>query len=80
MREPAVQRSPFRENTPKTVASIAASRSASSNTTAGDLPPSSMDRPFRCGAALAKMIWPVRDSPVKEISGTSGCFTSGSPA
>ncbi len=26
---------------------------------------------------LPKMIWPVRDSPVKEMSGTSGCLTSG---
>ena len=26
------------------------------------------------------MSWPVRLSPVKEISGTSGCFTSASPA
>ena len=80
MREPAVQRSPLRENTPKTVALIAASRSASSKTTAGDLPPSSMDRPLRYGAALPKMIWPVRDSPVKEIRGTSGCLTRESPA
>lgn len=35
---------------------------------------------MRCGAALAKMICPVRLSPVNEISGTSGCFTSASPA
>ena len=52
MRDPAVQRSPLREKTPKMVASMAASRSASAKTTAGDLPPSSMDRPFRYGAAL----------------------------
>lgn len=26
------------------------------------------------------MIWPVRDSPVKEMSGTSGCLTSASLA
>ena len=51
-RLPAVQRSPLSENTPKIVASIAASRSASAKTTAGDLPPSSIDRPFRYGAAL----------------------------
>ena len=70
--EPAVQRSPLSENTPKIVASTAASRSASAKTTAGDLPPSSIDRPLRNGAALPKMIWPVRLSPVKEMSGTSG--------
>jgi acyl-CoA reductase-like NAD-dependent aldehyde dehydrogenase len=43
MRDPAVQRSPLRENTPKIVASIAASRSASAKTIAGLLPPSSID-------------------------------------
>ena len=80
MRLPAVQRSPLREKTPKIVASIAASRSASAKTTAGDLPPSSIDRPFRYGAALAKMSCPVRLSPVNEMSGTSGCLTSASPA
>lgn len=60
--------------------SIAASRSASANTTHGDLPPSSMDRPLRFSAALRKIVWPVVVSPVKEISGTSGCFTNASPA
>ena len=75
-----MHRSPLSENTPKIVASIAASRSASAKTTAGDLPPSSIDRPFRCGAAFAKMSCPVRLSPVNEISGTSGCLTSASPA
>jgi hypothetical protein len=80
MREPAVQRSPFSEKTPKMVASIAASRSASAKTIAGLLPPSSIDRPLRNGAALPKMSWPVRLSPVNEMSGTSGCFTSASPA
>ena len=80
MREPAVQRSPLSEKTPKIVASIAASRSASANTTAGDLPPSSIERPLRNGAALPKISWPVRLSPVNEMSGTSGCFTRASPA
>ena len=47
-----MQRSPLSENTPNRVASIAASRSASAKTTAGDLPPSSIDRPLRNGAAL----------------------------
>ena len=75
-----MHRSPLSENTPKIVASIAASRSASAKTTAGDLPPSSIERPFRCGAAFAKMSCPVRLSPVNEISGTSGCLTSASPA
>ena len=80
MRLPAVHRSPLRENTPKIVASMAASRSASANTIAGLLPPSSIDRPLRNGAALPKISCPVLLSPVNEISGTSGCFTSASPA
>src|SRR5690625_357443 len=80
MREEAVQRSPLRENTPNRVESSAASRSASANTTAGDLPPSSIDRPFRVGAALAKIDSPVVVSPVKEIKSTPGCLTSASPA
>ena len=80
MRLPAVQRSPLSENTPNSVESSAASRSASANTTAGDLPPSSIDIAFRPGAQFAKMISPVRLSPVNEISWTSGCLTSASPA
>ena len=75
-----MQRSPFSENTPKIVASIAASRSASANTIAGLLPPSSIERPLRNGAALPKISCPVRLSPVKLMSGTSGCFTRASPA
>src|SRR5690625_2158117 len=80
MREPAVQRSPLSEKTPKIVALTAASRSASAKTTAGDLPPSSIDRPLSHGAALAKIVWPVFDSPVKEVSGTSGGLTRESQA
>ena len=75
-----MQRSPLREKTPNRAESIAASRSASANTTHGDLPPSSMDRPLRLAAALRKIVWPVVVSPVKEISGTSGCLTRASPA
>ena len=72
MRLPAVQRSPFSENTPNSVESIAASRSASAKTTAGDLPPSSIESPLRNGAALPKISCPVLLSPVNEMSGTSG--------
>ena len=79
--DPAVQRSPLSEKTPKSVESIAASRSASANTTRGDLPPSSIDRPLRYGGGVARRsVCPVRLSPVKEISGTSGCLTRASPA
>jgi hypothetical protein len=55
-----VQRSPLSENTPNSVESIAASRSASANTTAGDLPPSSIDIALRCSAQLPKITCPVR--------------------
>ena len=75
-----MQRSPLSEKTPKRAESIAASRSASAKTTQGDLPPSSIERPLRFAAALRKIVWPVVVSPVKEISGTSGCLTSASPA
>ena len=75
-----MHRSPFSEKTPNSVESIAASRSASANTTAGDLPPSSIESPLSIGAALAKISWPVLLSPVNEISGTPGCLTSASPA
>ena len=74
-REPAVQRSPLRENTPNTTESRAASRSASANTTAGDLPPSSIEMVFRCSADERMMCRPVSVEPVKEISGTSGWST-----
>lgn len=39
-----------------------------------------MDRPLRKGAALPKISFPVELSPVNEMRGTSGCFTSASPA
>ena len=50
-----MQRSPLSEKTPNSAESIAASRSASANTTHGDLPPSSIDRPLRLAAALRKI-------------------------
>ncbi len=77
MRLPAVQRSPFSENTPNSVESIAASRSASAKTTAGDLPPSSIESPLRNGAALPKISCPVLLSPVNEMSGHIGMLDEG---
>ena len=71
-REPAVQRSPLSENTPNSALSRAASTSASANTMHGDLPPSSIDRPFRWSAAERMMILPVVVSPVNEITGHVG--------
>ena len=75
-----MHRSPFSENTPNRALSVAASRSASANTMQGDLPPSSIDRPLRPGAAAAMMTCPVDVSPVNEIRGTSGCVTRAAPA
>ncbi len=60
--------------------STSLSRSASSNTTTGALPPSSRCTRFTFDVpAFAAMILPVAVSPVTETSRTSGCFTSWSP-
>ena len=78
MREPAVQRSPLLEKIMNSAASSARSRSASSKTTKGDLPPSSMLNFFR--PACLTMRLPVAVQPVNEMARTSGWRTSGSPA
>ncbi len=78
MREPAVQRSPLIEKMVKRAASSARERSASSNTSTGDLPPSSRDSFFR--PAVCEMCVPVAVPPVKETVRTSGCLTRASPA
>ena len=75
-----MHRSPFSENTPNRALSTAWSRSASAKMTHGDLPPSSMDRPLRWGAAAAMIACPVVVSPVNEMRGTPGCATSAAPA
>ncbi len=80
IREPAVHRSPLSEYTPNSAPSTAAPRSASAKTTHGDLPPSSIDRPLSPSAAVRMMVRPVAVSPVKEISGTSGCPARAAPA
>ncbi len=78
MREPAVQRSPLFEKIMNTAASIARSQSASSNTTNGLLPPSSIENFL--SPATCTMRLPVAVLPVNEIARTSGCLTSASPA
>ena len=50
----------------------AASKSASANTRAAFLPPSSKDSAFTESAALLMMAAPVADSPVKAMALTSG--------
>ena len=79
-REPAVQRCPFIVKICASAASTARSRSASSKTTTGDLPPSSTDERFSVGAPAAITSPPVVVSPVKLIRSTPGCAESGAPA
>ena len=77
MREPAVQRSPLLEKIMNSAASSARSKSASSNTMNGLLPPSSMLNFF--SPADCTMRLPVAVEPVKEMARTSGWAHSGSP-
>ena len=78
-REPAQHTCPWFSQMPSTRPSTALSRSASSNTTNGDLPPSSSDN-FLCESAVARRIArPTSVEPVKAILSTSGCTTSAAP-
>jgi hypothetical protein len=61
---------------PKTapvLAEAAVSRSASANTTAADLPPSSRVSRFIVPAEARMIVWPVWVEPVKLILPTPGC-------
>src|SRR4051794_24734346 len=64
----------------KTTASSARSRSASSNTITGFLPPSSKCTRFKVGAPCAMMAEPVALSPTKPIALMAGCSVSALPA
>ena len=64
---------------PKSVLSTAASRSASSATITGLLPPSSNVTRFRSRAATSIMCFPVSLSPVKDTFLTLGFLRSSSP-
>ena len=46
----------------------------------GSFPPSSRDTFLRFSAANLAIFLPVATDPVKVTTGTSGCFTIGSPA
>ena len=61
-------------------ASTHSSGSASSNTTTGDLPPSSIEERFSVGAPAAMIVSPVVVSPVKQIRLTPGWRDSAAPA
>src|SRR3954454_16906189 len=63
-----------------TTASSARSRSASSNTITGFLPPSSKCTRFKVGAPCAMIAEPVALSPTKPIALTDGCSVSAMPA
>src|SRR6266566_209308 len=63
-----------------TTASSARSRSASSNTITGFLPPSSKCTRFSVGAPCAMIAEPVELSPTKPISLIAGCWVSALPA
>ena len=78
IRLPAVQRSPLLLKIMNSAASRARSMSASSKTTNGLLPPSSMLNFFNPAAWTMRL--PVTVEPVKEIAATSGWRQRGSPA
>src|SRR5258706_5784820 len=63
-----------------TTASSARSRSASSNTITGFLPPSSKCTRFRLGAPCAMIAEPVALSPTKPIALIAGCSVNALPA
>src|SRR4051812_4725562 len=63
-----------------TTASSARSRSASSNTMTGFLPPSSKCTRFNVGAPCAMIAEPVALSPTKPIALMAGCSVSARPA
>ena len=78
-REPAIQVWPVAAKIPDTAPLTASSRSQSSNTILGDLPPSSKDTFLKDLAASSLTRAPVTLPPVKATLATFGCVTSGSP-
>ena len=70
---------PEAPNTPATAPFTACSRSASSNTRLGDLPPSSSVTFLRPGAAASFTFCPPMSPPVKATLAVSGWRTRGSP-
>ncbi len=71
-RLPVMQNCPAKTVSAFSITGSARSRSASSNTTTGVLPPSSRPKRFRCFAPAAEIALPVAELPVKLIVGTSG--------
>ncbi|MNQ94767.1 hypothetical protein D3C85_1103020 [compost metagenome] len=78
-REPAVHICPPPPKIPEMAPATACSRSASSNTIFGDLPPNSIATRFIWRAAASYTLAPVMSEPVKVIMATSRCSTKGAP-
>ncbi len=78
-REPAQQTCPWLNQMASTTPSTALSRSASSKTMNGDLPPSSSDSFLPLPAVASRMMRPTSVEPVKAILSTSGWLTSAAP-
>ena len=71
-REPATQIWPDAAKMPATTPFTAWSRSASSKTMLGDLPPSSIVTRFMCRAAFSLIVRPASGPPVKAMRSTRG--------
>ena len=78
-REPAQQTWPWLNQIASTTPSTAPSRSASSNTMKGDLPPSSSVSDLPVPAVAWRIRRPTSVEPVKAILSTPGCSTSAAP-
>src|SRR5581483_7701981 len=79
-RDPHRQICPWFSNADRTITGMASSRSVSSNTSVGFLPPSSRLIVLNSGAAVRAISAPVLVPPVNETVGTFGCATSAAPA
>src|SRR5690606_9830049 len=77
---PAGHHCPALKQIPACSPRTAATRSASGNTTLGDLPPSSSDTRFSEAAASRMIVLPTAVDPVNAILSTPGCRTSAAPA
>ena len=79
MRLEAVQRWPVAKNAPSSAHCTARSRSQSSSTTSGFLPPISSCTRALCDIAALATCAPVLWPPVNDTPATSGCSTSAPP-
>ncbi len=79
IRAPAQQTCPWLNQVASTTPSTAASRSASSKTRKGDLPPSSSVSPLPVPAVARRISRPTSVEPVKATLSTPGWATSAAP-